>query len=552
MSPRHAPDTVLHGGVVHTMDDQGTTASAVAIEGGRITAVGGSELVSAADTHTAVVDLHGQTVVPGLIDVHTHIELATYSRHLWTDVRGLSPDAVLDEVRSQAAAANDGDWVVLQGTFGQALPDKGHLDDAAPDNPVAVRWSMHKFQLNSCALASAGIDGGFVAPPGMRVHVDGGRPTGLVEEGWDLLNWRPPLADALAPLLEESVRNLYMRHGVTTIAEIGASAAGVAALRSLTASSPGFARVGVALTAAPGHQPMADVEKLARTGLGAGLGDDRFTLEAIKIFLDGGRDGAFRSTGLDAPAQRWGLLTRVPQALAVEVATAVDGGLPVWMHAIGDLSQEMAVAAIEEVGRRHPGVDHRCRIEHFGNELYAPATLDRLVAAGGLPAPNPAFIHAEPTDPARRLPPGVVKYGIRALHEAGVRPPGNSDTAGAQPFACNPWFVMQCMVGRQNKEGVLVDPDQAVSRRDALAAFTRDAARALSRRDERGVLAPGRFADLAVLDRDPLADTDESLTDVGTRLSLVGGEVGFCHPDASEELRGLDRRSPRLERAVHD
>jgi hypothetical protein len=150
------------------------------------------------------------------------------------------------------------------------------------------------------------------------------------------------------------------------------------------------------------------------------------------------------------------------------------------------------------------------------------------VAAGGIPAPNPSFIYAEPDDPGRRLPPRVTKYGMRTLLNAGARPPGNSDTAGAQPFACNPWFVMQSMVGRANRNGVLIDPDEAISPHDALRAFTADAARAIGRDADLGTISAGKRADLVVLDRDPLAARPGSVAEVEAEISLIGGEVAHA------------------------
>lgn len=255
--------------------------------------------------------------------------------------------------------------------------------------------------------------------------------------------------------------------------------------------------------------------------------------------MDGGRDGALRSANLDGPAERWGILTRTPQQLAQEAAQAMQAGLPLWIHAIGDLAQECAVSAIEQATRAHPGLAHRCRVEHFGNELYGPRVLDRLVAAGGIPAPNPSFIYAEPDDPGRRLPPRVTKYGMRTLLAAGARPPGNSDTAGAQPFACNPWFVMQSMAGRANKNGVVIDPDEAISAREALRAFTTDAARGIGRDAELGSITPGKLADLVVLDRDPFTVAPGSLSGVRAELSLIGGEVAHAaQPVAWEPASG--------------
>jgi predicted amidohydrolase YtcJ len=520
-------DLLLRGGSIITMDEGRPLASAIAVHGDRIVAVGtDEEMASVAHEHTRIIELGGRTVVPGLIDAHTHLELMSHARHRWTDIRSLTRAQVVQCARDKAAAAGPGAWVVLQGAYGQDYPDLAELSRATPDNPVVVRWTMHKFQLNSCALAVAGIDGRSVAPPGVRIHLDSaGRPVGLIEEGWDLLDWPSPLAAPLADEIAETARSLFLRHGVTTVHDIAASAAGIGAYQRLSASQEVLPRIGIALTAAPGHQPLIDTRTFAPVGLSTGFGGPMLRLAAIKIFVDGGRDGAFRAADMSSTADRWGLLTRTPQALAAEISVAMAHDTQVWIHAIGDLAQEMTIHAIEQASRANPGADHRTRIEHFGNEVYDVQALDRLLRAGGIPAPNPSFLFAEPDDPARRIPPHVRKYGIRTLLDAGARPPGNSDTAGAQPRACNPWFTMQRMVERKNAQGVVVDGDESITAAEALRAFTVDAARATFCESDRGALQPGKYADLAVLDRDPFTCNPSDLESVTSVLTMVGGRI---------------------------
>ncbi len=527
---RAAPaDVVFTGGRIMTMDDQRRVASALAVRDGRISVVGADEeVLLAAGRHTRVIPLHKQTVVPGLIDTHTHLELTAYSRHLWEDVRAMPPAQITSRVAALTRKTAPGEWIVLQGTFGQRFPDRAELDAVAAGHPVAIRWTMHKLQLNSCGLAVAGLGRRTVAPPGVRIgRGHGGALSGIIEEGWDLLGWRPPLTDVLRPALAETARELYLRHGVTTLYEVAASTAGVRALQDLAGEDAHGPRFGVALTAAPGHQPLVSAHDITRTGIRTGTGGPSFALQALKIFVDGGRDGALRSANLHRAAEDWGVLTRTPQALAQEVAEAVEAGLQVWIHAIGDLAQECAVSAIEQAQRAWPGQDHRCRVEHFGNELYDPSRLDRLIRAGGIPAPNPSFVFAEPDDPQRRLPPGATKYGLRTLLAAGARPPGNSDTAGAQPFACNPWFVMHCMVNRRNRSGTVIDAPEAITVDEALSSFTRDAAYAVHQEHDRGSLEAGKLADFAVLSDDPRTIGDERIATISAVLTIIGGEVAY-------------------------
>jgi hypothetical protein len=521
-------DLILRGGRVLTMDDSRRVVEALAVRNGRVLLAGtDAEVAATADVDTRVVDLGGNTVVPGMIDAHTHVELTAYARHFWTDIRGRSAAEVLARIAELTAERTAGSWIVLQGTFGQDLPTRADLDAAAPAHPVAMRWSMHKQQLNAAAMAASGITRRTVAPPGVRIHRGAdGEPTGLIEEGWDLLGWRPPVGGELRDALAETLRELFLRNGVTTVNEVLASAEGARAYQDLAAGRQ-VPRLGLALTAAPGHQPLVDARDFATLGVRTGFGDDRCRLQAVKIFLDGGRDGAFRSGDLASPAGEWGLLTRTPQALAQELVAAAGAGLQVWVHAIGDLAQECAVSAVEQVATVHPGLDHRMRIEHMANEMYDPDRLRRLVDAGGIAVPNPGFVFAEPDDPARRLPPGATKYGLRTLKRLSGLVPGNSDTAGAQPFSCNPWFVMRCMVLQENRNGVVVSPDESVTIDDALAAFTRDAAYATFREHELGSLEPGKLADLAVVDTDPLTADPRELDRIGTLATVVGGEVVY-------------------------
>src|ERR1700727_507750 len=333
------------------MDAAGTGTSAGWGRDGKIRLTGTDEEVRAtAGPGTEFFDLAGRTVVPGLIDSHTHLELTSYSRHFWHDVRGCTPDEILDQVKSFAAKHKPGEWLIFQGTFGQELPDKAALDQAAPEHPVALRWSMHKFQLNTAALVAAPITRATMPGPGIRINRDGaGNPTGLIEEGWDLLKLGLREKPELQAAMTETARELFLRHGVTTINEIAARTSGLDALGRMTSGDEVLPSFGIALTARPGHQSLIRTDDFAAAGLRSGFGNPALSLRAVEILVEGGRDGALRSSLMSGPASGWGLLTRAPAALTQEVVRAVESGLAVWIHAIGDLAQECAVTAIENV-----------------------------------------------------------------------------------------------------------------------------------------------------------------------------------------------------------
>jgi len=179
----------LVGGRVRTLDGTGTVAEALLIEDGSVVAVGTSrEITERAGTGIEVVDLGGRTAMPGLIDAHAHLELSALAEQAWVDVRTAPVDATVERVVQRAAETDMGGWVVAQGTFGQPLPTRGQLDAAVPGHPVVIRESMHRLVANTAALERAGVDRRFVEPVGTRVQrTADGEPTGVVEEGFDLL-----------------------------------------------------------------------------------------------------------------------------------------------------------------------------------------------------------------------------------------------------------------------------------------------------------------------------------------------------------------------------
>ena len=180
---------LLTNGRVHTLDSSETTAEAVLVEHGVVTSVGSDdELTSRAGPSVRRIDLGERTVLPGLIDAHAHIELAAYSNGWWHDVRFAPRDETVRRIAAAVEEAPPGGWVICQATYGQDLPGREELDRVAPDNPVAIRWSMHMLMANSTALHRAGIDRTFVPPPHSRGERDeDGNATGFIEEGFDLL-----------------------------------------------------------------------------------------------------------------------------------------------------------------------------------------------------------------------------------------------------------------------------------------------------------------------------------------------------------------------------
>jgi hypothetical protein len=523
--PAAAADLVLRGGRVITLDPADRVAEAVAIRGNRIVAVGsGAEMAALAGPRTRVVELAGRAVVPGFIDAHCHIEHTARFLHFYLDLHSpplpAASAAVLEAVRRRAAELPPGSWIVGQGTYGTAMPARDELDRGVPNHPVALRWSVHDVLVNRRALELAGIDRSTPDPPGGKIERGAdGEPTGILREAFDLLPIPPYDPSRLREALRDTLQKVFLEQGVTTAYELPASAAGVAAYQHLEQRGELPIRLQLGFTIAPGHQPLGDLDALLATGLRTGFGNDRLRIGPIKIFVDG--SGPSAATYLpDQP----GLQMRSGETLASEVLRAHRAGWQLWIHAIGDRAQDLALDALESALATAPRADPRHRIEHLGNVWREPA-IERAERLGVIPVPTAAFMWLVPDETARGGGPPL--YPFRTLLDRGHRPPGNADTAGTQTFAINPMFSLSREVLRTNWNGVPVSPKEAVSITEALRIHTLYAAHAGFEEKEKGSIEPGKLADLVVLSRDPLTTPPERLMEIEVDLTLLDGRIAY-------------------------
>jgi predicted amidohydrolase YtcJ len=519
----------LVGGRVRTFDGDDSVVEAIAIDGGRIVALGSeADAVAALPAGAPLVRLDGRTVLPGLIDAHTHLELSALAEHWWLDVRSLTPEAALERVEQTIATRAPGAWLVGQGTFGQQLPCRAELDRVAPANPVVLRQSMHLLVANSAALRAAGIDRHYGAPRGARVARDDlGEPSGVVREGFDLFPVPGPPDDEQRAQLRDHTSAMFVRRGVTTIHELPASLRGIRAWRRLQADGELPCRITLNPILSPGHQPtVASVEEFLELDLGADVDGAWLRFGALKLFLDGGDlDTGFGREALAASPRRWGILNFTYEEVVAILADCRRHGIQVWMHAIGDAAQEMALDAVEDVNLAFGAGDHRTRVEHIGNHLSDWAQLERMRAAGIVPVPNAVFLDQEPDDLDALLGPRARAYAYRSMIAAGLMTPGNSDTAGAQPACANPWFAIRAMVTRRNAGGTALSGDEAVDVHTAVATYTSHGAYAAFEERLKGTLEPGKLGDLAVYAADPLELDPATLDDLEADMTVVGGVV---------------------------
>ncbi len=518
-------DLLLTGGRIFADADGQRHDEAMLVMNGRVEALGSAShiaerLRALGGGAVPELDLCGRTVLPGFIDAHTHVEFSTLGRNEWLDVRGLTPEQVCERIAARLEEPTPADaWIVAQGTFLQPLPGRAELDRLSPDTPVIVRESMHRLQSNSAALRRAGLlERAPALPAGIVVHVDDDRrPTGLIEEGFHLFPTPAPPPERLRELLERELRESFARHGVTTVFEIPASRAGVEAYADLARRGELPTRITLTPVVSPGLSPLLErMQDWRAADFGGAEASDLIDAGGLKIFVDGDNEQSFDTDTFERSPREWGAVTRTLGQLREELIWATEHDVQVWVHAIGDLAQEMALEAVAQAADRVGRPRLPMRIEHIANLKLSPGILARLGELGVVPVPTANFMH---TDDGSGL------YAYRTLAEAGLRPPGNSDTGGAIAQAPSPWFGIAHMVDRRNGRGEPVAPEEGVPAEEGLRGYTRYAAEVAGLDRLLGRLHPGFAADFAVYDGDPRTLPPPLMAEVEARMTFIGGRM---------------------------
>lgn len=498
------------------MEGAAPRAEVVLVEGERIIAVGGSELLRRPDAAVAdLVDLSGAVLVPGLIDAHNHLSVSALHPH-WHDVRGVGDrDTLVAGVHAQAAAWPDTTWVRCQGIdlmgAGAALT-RHDLDAAAVDRPVIVAdYTLHQCLVSSAGLDALGIGRDTPDPPGGEIARDtDGEPTGvLVEQAWseahassmrdftDSDRWAEHVADRSRALLAEGITCV---HDAACSPEAEALYATMARARTLPVDVVGM----------PHPAALLRNEHTARLdGPPTGEGNDRFRVGAMKLFADGGVAIALDASVGGHPF-RLGMLFG---DLAEHATRAADRGFRIGVHAMGNLGVQAMIDTAASIARKLPGIDHRFRVEHAG--VTSPAQWRALADLGAVAVVQPGFVQhvGEQTSGVRFDDHHWLAFA--GLAEAGVRLAGSSDDPCAPS---SPIWGADLGVLRRTESGKEFEPEQSVPFDEWLAAYTTGAAYAGGQETERGSIAAGKLADLVVLDR---ADTGARVLQTWKRGALV-------------------------------
>lgn len=560
MADNARADLILRSGKVITLDARSCVCEAIAVAGERIVAVGrDDEVLEYAAPGARIADLKGRAVIPGLIDVHAHLDREGLKDVFPSLAGARSLDDILQRIADLARIAGKGEWIVTM-PIGEPpfyddpvallaegrYPNRWDIDRAAPDNPVYIRpvWGYWRDGrndrlisiVNSKALEIAGITRGSQPPsPSVEIETDPetGDPTGVFIEATampvmelTLLSMAPGFTTAdRMTALTRSLR-AYNRVGTTGIFEgHGIAPEVLDGYRAL--HKRGALTVRSRLVHSPAWQSIGDVEParfLAAWGgwLGnGGLGDAILRIEGLYAEIGPDADNLARAAA--HPYTGWAGFhydCGLPQERQVEVLTAAAQ--------LGIRPTTISIAFLDiynEVNRTVPIRDRRWIIQHVGHLVDDQIARIRDLGLVVSPLTIQSIYKRRPSGGAAavRPRPGSRLAPLKSLLKAGVGLGLATDNLPVSMF-----HAIWHSVARRDKNGEIVAPaEERLTREEALRAATLGGAYFTFEENERGSIEPGKLADLAVLSDDPLTCEEDVLKDIVAEMTFLGGRCVF-------------------------
>jgi TonB family protein len=536
---KEAADVVFKNGNIYTVNDKQPRAEAVAVKGGKIIFVGSNKNAKAYEgKETRIVDLQGNTMVPGLTDSHYHLA-GVGAREMNLNLEGTqSLDEFLTRVKERVEKSQAGAWITGRGWIEtpwkpQTFPTRWDLDKISPNNPVYLtRADGHAGVANSAAIKLAGVDKDTPSPFGGEIMKDkqSGEPNGMfLDNAQSLIGRKIPQggrAEAEQAILLGVKRSIEL--GWTQIHDAGGSYGDVELYKKLYGEGKIKLRIYKAL-----HGPSGNAARLIKEGARVGEFDQRFTLRTIKVVMDGalGSKGAWlleKYSDYDTS----GFTTVKEEELYPMLVEALKNGIQVESHAIGDRANRTIIDLYEKAFKEVPAAQRkvkepRWRIEHA--QIVHPDDIPRFAKLGIIPSMQPSHaigdLHFAPSRLGMKRLEGA--YAWESFIKLGCKVAGGSD---APVERGEPMIEFYAAVSRKDMKGFTGEgwhPEQAVSRAQALKMFTLWAANAAFEENIKGSIEVGKLADLTVLSADIMKIAEPEILKTRCVMTVIGGEVVF-------------------------
>jgi predicted amidohydrolase YtcJ len=520
-----AVDTILTNGKIITVDNKFTIAQAVAIRGQRVVAVGANaDIARLAGPNTRRIDLGGKAVIPGLIDAHAHLMRGAET---WTtEARFDDVDSrkkALDIVRAKAAALGPGQWVYNLGgwSYDQFADNptpltKAELDQAAPNNPVYVQFSRCCAFMNTKGIEGMGLAG--MNQPWIEKDASG-KPTGRINDpGLGMMAGKipPPAKGTYDASAQAMIRDLN-RAGLTTAGISGCPQEQKDAYREMERK---------------GELTFRFMCMAAPAGAGRGGGADALqrqvaSIGQIKLFqgdnyIDDvmvGESLAYSDNMMQPHVSYTADQSMTWRALATEVA---KHGMPLQQHATISESFPFFLDQIEIINKEYPVKNLRWALCHLdqisANDLDRMKKLGMWAAVRAIPPVMGQAFNRAHGDRSYDMPP------LRMIQDSGIMWGFHTDTNEVNQY--NPFVTLWFAVTGKMVGGKVVN-HQTITREEALIAHTRSNSFFVMRENDLGSIAPGKLADLVVMDKDYLTVPADQIKDIKPVITMVGGKVAF-------------------------
>ncbi|MEW6664584.1 MAG: amidohydrolase [Thermodesulfobacteriota bacterium] len=527
-------DLILKNGKIITVDRQDSIAQAVAVKGGKVIKVGKDRDITALKgPKTAVMDLDGKTVTPGLIDSHYHVMY--YGMQFWPiflDIRfpaAKSKQDLLRIIGERAKQLKKGEWISANQGFHirpDEILDRWDLDKVAPDNPVYLRHGSGQYAVvNSAALKIAGIDRNTPNPMGAKIlHDRNGEPNGVLSHypAENLVGrYAPGYGDRTEEQLFDSIergQRLCLEAGYTSTQDVIVSnPRDVQAYVRFAESGRLKIRLYLMLYLHSEEHAVRYIQLLKN------FKSDKVVFGGWKLAIDGG-PGAGTMLMYDKKMQgsRMAYPYFSQEAFNRIVRMLHDTGLQVAVHVGGDQGIDMTVTAMEEAMKANPRKDPRHRIEHC---LFpTPEALSRIKKAGIVVSTSPQWIawHGEMYRKATSEQSMKNLMPLKSMLRQGVPLAFGCDVPAS--IYQEPKYAFAGAVFRKS-QNVQLNQEERISMQEALRCHTMGSAYAGFAESTTGSLEPGKFADMVVWNHDLYTMKGEQVRDLKPLKTIVQGEV---------------------------
>ena len=538
-------DMILRNGKIVTVDEAIGEVQAIAIRGDRILAVGSNAQMKAlTDDSTMIIDLKGKLAIPGFIEGHGHFTSLGDAKMNLDLMAVRNWGEVIEMVAAAVAKASPGEWIIGRGWHQEkwdkaprgaveGFPTHHGMSAVSPDNPVFLSHaSGHASFANKKAMDLAGISAATADPPGGEILRDEqGQPigvfreraSGLISRAQSISGKRESGTDLTRRAIELATKEC-LSNGVTSFQDAGSSFSVINTFAEMADSGELGVRLWVMIRE-PNASLRANIDRYKAL---QGVGNNYLTVGGIKRSIDGalGSRGAWLLEPYADSAQSTGLATATIEDVTETAQIAIEHGLQLCVHAIGDRANREVLNIFEKTFAANPQKkDLRWRIEH-AQHLHVD-DIPRFGQLGVIASMQGIHCTSDAPWVLARLGyerAGEGAYVWQKLMQSGAVVTNGTDTPVED---VSPIASYYATVSRRLDDGSVFFADQRMNRMEALRSYTIHAAYAAFEDDLKGTLTPGKLADIVVLSQDILSIAEDKIPHTNVQMTIVGGKIAY-------------------------